>query len=77
MVTKHFEVGGLGFIENSSIFNLMKIERKKREPDQTNAIVTYLRKVSTAYRKLESSLVEALVERLQPHVFKEGETILR
>ena len=34
------------------------------------AILAYLRKVSLAYRKMEHSLLEALVEKIQPHVFK-------
>ena len=60
----------MGYIANSSIYNLMKIDSYKRTSDHMEAILAYLRKVSVAYRKMEHSLLEALVEKIQPHAFK-------
>lgn len=55
----------------------MKLDIKKRSPEQTSAIVAYLKKVSVHYRKLDQSLLEALIEKLQPVQFRKGEVILK
>lgn len=64
MVKEHFEEGGDGYVAITSIFNLFKIDASKRTPEQVSAILAYLRKVSIAYRKMETSLLEALVAKL-------------
>ena len=44
-INNHFKKGGLGFQDKESLQNLVHLHPVERTPEQTAAIVTYLKKV--------------------------------
>ena len=74
---KHFKVGGEGFRDSESIYNLTVLGILDRTPQQTQKIVDYLINVSESFKKIDRSLVKDLVAKLHAISSKPGEILLK
>lgn len=70
IVNEHFAEGGLGYTDQKSIFNLVKMGSTKRTVDQADIIIRYLKRISKLLKQMDYTLVKQLIEKFHAQSFK-------